>query len=118
MPPLLLKLIFRRIEAAPAPFFVKPIARGIAHKVLHGFVDPQLQLQLDYLEGEVGASGWFVGEQLSVADIQLSFPLEAFAAGGGLDARYPKLSAWLQRIHARPAYQRALERGGDYHLGG
>ena len=119
MPPLLLKLIFRRIETAPAPFFVKPIARGIAHKVLHGFVDPQLKLQLEYLEGEVGAGGWFVGEQLSVADIQLSFPLEAFAARGGLDAaHYPKLSAWLQRIHARPAYQRALQRGGEYHLGG
>jgi glutathione S-transferase len=48
----------------------------------------------------------------------LSFPLEAFAARGGLDATRSRLSAFLQRIHARPAYQRALQRGGEYHLGG
>lgn len=117
MPPLLLKLVFRRVETAPAPFFVKPIARGIAHKVLQSFVDPQLKLHLDYLEGELGRSEWFAGHAFSVADIQLSFPLEAFAARGGLDASYPRLSAFLQRIHARPAYQRALQNGGEYSLG-
>ncbi|TPG11616.1 glutathione S-transferase [Rhodanobacter glycinis] len=117
MPPLLLKLVFRRVETAPAPFFVKPIARGIAHKVQRDFVDPQLKLHLDYLEGELGKSEWFAGDAFSAADIQLSFPLEAFAARGGLDAGYPRLSAFLQRIHARPAYQRALQQGGEYRLG-
>ncbi|OOG65580.1 glutathione S-transferase [Rhodanobacter sp. B04] len=117
MPPLLLKLVFRKVESAPAPFFVKPIARGIAHKVLSSFVDPQLKLHLDYLEGELGQSEWFAGNAFSVADIQLSFPLEAFAARGGLDAGYPRLSTFLQRIHARPAYQRALQNGGEYRLG-
>ncbi|OOG59532.1 glutathione S-transferase [Rhodanobacter sp. C03] len=118
MPPLLLKLVFRKVESAPAPFFVKPIAKGIAHKVMNSFVDPQLKLHLDYLEGELGKNEWFAGNALSAADIQLSFPLEAFAARGGLDARYPRLTAFLQRIHARPAYQRALQNGGEYHLGG
>ena len=118
MPPLLLKLVFRRVETAPAPFFVKPIAKGIAHKVMNSFVDPQLKLHLDYLEGELGKSEWFAGNEFSAADIQLSFPLEAFAARGGLDASYPRLSAFLQRIHARPAYQRALQKGGEYKLGG
>ncbi|HWX65099.1 MAG TPA: glutathione S-transferase [Rhodanobacter sp.] len=117
MPPLLLKLVFRRVENAPMPFFVKPIAKGIAHKAQHSFVDPQLKLHLDYLEGELGKSAWFGGDAFSVADIQLSFPLEAFAARGGLDASYPRLSAFLQRIHARPAYQRALQQGGEYRLG-
>jgi len=117
MPPLLLKLVFRRVETSPMPFFVKPIAKGIAHKVQHGFVDPQLKLHLDYLEGELGKSEWFAGDTFSAADIQLSFPLEAFAARGGLDANYPRLSAFLQRIHARPAYQRALQQGGEYRLG-
>jgi glutathione S-transferase len=117
MPPLLLKLVFRRVETAPMPFFVKPIAKGIARKVQQSFVDPQLQLQLDYLEGELGKSEWFAGDAFSVADIQLSFPLEAFAARGGLDTSYPRLSAFLQRIHARPAYQRALQQGGEYRLG-
>ena len=117
MPPLLLKLVFRRVETSPMPFFVKPIAKGIAHKVMSSFVDPQLKLHLDYLEGELGKSAWFAGDTFSAADIQLSFPLEAFAARGGLDASYPRLSAFLQRIHARLAYQRALQQGGEYRLG-
>ncbi len=117
MPPLLLKLVFRRVETAPMPFFVKPVAKGIAHKVQRSFVDPQLKLHLDYLEGELGKSEWFAGDTFSAADIQLSFPLEAFAARGGLDASYPRLSAFLQGIHARPAYQRALQQGGEYRLG-
>lgn len=117
MPPLLLKLVFRRIETTPMPFFAKPVAKGIARKVQGGFVDPQLKLHLDYLEGELGKSEWFGGDTFGVADIQLSFPLEAFAARGGLDDRYPRLAAFLQRIHARPAYQRALQQGGEYRLG-
>ena len=117
MPPLLLKLVFRRVETAPAPFFVQPVAKGIARKVQRSFIDPQLKLHLDYLEGELGKAEWFAGDAFSVADIQLSFPLEAFAARGGLDSSYPRLSAFLQRIHARPAYQRALQNGGEYRLG-
>jgi len=118
MPLLLLKLVFRRVEATPAPFFVRPVARGIAGKVQRGFVDPQLALQLDYLEGELGKSAWFGGEAFGVADIALSFPLEAAAARAGLDAGRPRLQDFLERIHARPAYRRALERGGAYALAG
>ena len=117
MPPLLLKLVFRRVEKAPAPFFIKPVARGIAGKVQGDFVDPQIKLHLNYLEGQLASSEWFDGVEFSVADIGLSFPLEAAAARAGLDASRPKLSAFLERIHARPAYQRALKRGGDYRLG-
>ncbi len=117
MPPLVMKLVFNRIRTAPAPFFVKPIARNIADKVVRTFIDPQLKSHLDYLESELGPHEWFVGGAFSVADIQLSFPLEAFAARGGLGDDYPRLSAFLERIHARPAYQRALKRGGEYRLG-
>lgn len=114
MPPLLLKLVFDKVESSPMPFFVKPIARGIAQKVKNTFVAPQLKLHLDYLEGELGKSTWFAGEQFSAADIQMSFPLEAAAARAGLDASRPRLMAFLERIHARPAYRRALEKGGEY----
>lgn len=117
MPPLLLKLVFRKVATAPAPFFVRPIARGIAGKVQHAFVDPQITLHLDYLEDELGKSAWFAGDAFGAADIALSFPLEAAAARGGLDASRPRLWAFLQNIHARPAYQRALEKGGAYTLG-
>ena len=118
MPLLLLKLVFQRVQAAPAPFLVRPVVRGVAQKVQAGFVDPQITLHLDYLEGELGETGWFDGEAFSVADIQLSFPLEGAAVRGGLVAkRWPRLVDFLERIHARPAYQRALARGGPYRLG-
>ncbi|MBD9482312.1 glutathione S-transferase [Pseudomonas sp. PDM14] len=114
MPPLLLKLVLDKVESSPMPFFVKPIARGIAQKVKKALITPQLNLHLDYLEGELGKSSWFAGEDFSVADIQLSFPLEAATSRGGLDASRPRLKAFLERIHKRPAYRRALEKGGEY----
>ncbi|WP_198969184.1 glutathione S-transferase [Xylophilus sp. ASV27] len=116
MPPLLLKLVFDRVEKAPAPFFLRPVVRGIAGKAKDGFVLPQIGLHLDYLEGELARGPWFAGEAFSGADIQMSFPVEAAAARGGLDRSRPRLMDWLQRIHARPAHQRALERGGPYAL--
>lgn len=114
MNPLLMKLVFNRILHAPMPFFAKPIARGIANKVLGSFVDPNIRSQLDFMEAELGRSEWFAGAEFSAADIQMSFPLEAAAQRAGLDASRPRLSAFLKRIHARPAYRRALERGGPY----
>jgi len=116
MTPLLMKLVFDRVETSPAPFFVKPIARGIAQRVKKTYITPQINQHMNYLEGELGKHAWFAGEEFSAADIQLSFPLEAAAARGGLDAAWPKLMAFLDRIHRRPAFQRALERGGPYEL--
>lgn len=116
MSPLLLKLVFDKIETAPMPFFVKPIAKAISGKANSSFIMPQINTHLDYLEDELGKSKWFVGDEFTAADVQLSFPIEAAAARGGLDASRPRLMDFLQRIHARPAYQRALERGGKYEL--
>lgn len=117
MPPLLLKLIFDRIEAARMPFFAKPIAKMIAGKAKAAFVMPNIETHLDFMEGELGRSTWFAGEAFSGADIQMSFPVEAAVARGGLDGSRPRLMAYLERIHARPAYHRALERGGPFALG-
>jgi len=116
MPPLLFKLVFDRIETAPMPFFVRPFARAIAGRGKNSFVEPQIKLHLDFMEGELGKSPWFAGSDFTAADIQMSFPLEAAAARAGLDATRPKLTAFLQRIHTRAAYQRALEKGGPYEL--
>ena len=115
MPPLLMKLIFDRIGSGQdMPFFVKPIARAIANKVKGLMVEPNLKRQLDFMEGELGRSEWFAGSDFSAADIQMSFPIEAAHQRAGLDASRPKLMAWLKKIHARPAYKNALERGGPY----
>jgi glutathione S-transferase len=116
MPPLLMSLIFARIPKQPMPFFVRPVARGIADKVLTNFISPQLKAHRDYLESELKESDWFAGKTFTAADIQMSFVVEAFAARGGLGKSKNRLNDWLQRIHERPAYQRALQRGGPYAL--
>lgn len=115
-PLLLMKLFFGRIEKGPMPFFAKPVARAIVAKVMGGFVTPNLERNFDYLEGELARSTWFAGEEFSGADVQMSFPLEAAASRGGLDAKRPKAMAFLDRIHARPAYRKAIERGGEYSI--
>jgi glutathione S-transferase len=114
MPPLLLKLVFDRIESGPMPFFVRPVARGIAQRVKAAFVQPQIDRQLDYMESELGKHPWFAGEGFTAADIQMSFPIKAAAARGGLDERRPRLMDFLERIQSRSAFRRASARGGPY----
>jgi glutathione S-transferase len=100
MPPLLLKLVVDRL--------------GLLGRPAKGFVNAQLKLHLDYLEAELAATPWFVGDRFSAADIMLSFPLEAATDRAGLDQTRPRLMDFLHRIHARAAYKRALEKGGAY----
>ena len=86
MPYLFMKLVFGRLPSR-VPWFMKPVAKAIA-----------------------------AGAEFSAADIQMSFPLEASAARSPLFKQLPKLSAFVERIHARPAYKRALEKGGGYEM--
>ena len=122
MPPLLLKLVFDTMEDSPLPLLVrpmvKPILKAISGKAKSSFIMPQINTHLDYLEAELVKSKWFAGDEFSAADIALSFPIEAAAARGGLNHSRPLLMNYLNQIHARPAYQRALERGGEYELAG
>lgn len=114
MPLLLLKLIFDRLSQPPMPLLLRPVAGLIAKGVTKSFVTPRLDQHLDFLESELARSTWFAGEELSGADIQLSFPLEAAASRAGLGDSRPRLKDFVERVHARPAYRRALERGGPY----
>jgi glutathione S-transferase len=116
MPPLLLSLVFRKMPEAPMPFLVRPLVRGIAAKAQSGFVRPQLESHLDFMEAELERTDWFAGEEFSAADIQMSFPLEAAEAAGLLGEDRPRLQSFVERIRARPAYQRALKKGGPYDL--
>lgn len=114
MPPLLLKLVFDRLERAPMPLIVRPIARTIARRAKRQFVEPQIAEHLAYLEAELGKSQWFAGDAFSAADIQMSYPIEAAAARVGLDSGRPRLKTFLARIRDRPAYRRALQRSGEH----
>ncbi len=116
MSPLLLSLIFNRMPKAPMPFFVRPVVRAVADKFKAAFIGPQLKLHLDYIERELGKHGWFAGEEFSAADVQMSFPLEVARARGALGDARPHIAAWLEKIHARPAYGRALQTGGPFEL--
>ena len=115
MPFLLMKLVFGELPKR-SPALIRPIARALSNGAQGGFIDPELKAHLDFLEGELTKTRWFAGEAFSAADVQMSFPLEAAVGRAGLDASRPRLTAWLSAIHARPAYKRALERGGPYDL--
>jgi len=115
MPLLVMKLVLSRVPQA-VPGIIRPIARRIVSGIEDLYLGPNLRLHFDYLEGELGKSEWFVGSEFTAADVQMSFPLEAEAARGESDKPRPRLKAFLERIHARPAYKRALEKGGPYEL--
>ncbi|WP_414899868.1 glutathione S-transferase family protein [Sphingomonas flavalba] len=100
MPPLLVMLVVRRL--------------GLLGRPARATIQRMIDRHLDYLEGELAGSEWFVGDGITAADIMLSFPLEAARQRAGLDETRPRLIGWLERIHARPAYQRALAAGGPY----
>jgi len=117
MPPLLLKLVFTRLPTN-APVLVRPIVRGIAGRAQTSFIDPQLVAHFDYWEGELEKAEWFAGDDFTAADIMMSFPLEAAADRGGVRVGRPKVAAFLKKIHVRPAYRKALERGGPYAYAG
>ena len=114
MPPLLLQLIFDRIATNPVPWPISAIARRIAGSVQSSFIAPNLKRHLDFIESELAAHTWFAGEEFTAADVQMSFPLEAAVSRAGLDSGRPRSIAFLERIHARDGYQRALRRGGPY----
>jgi glutathione S-transferase len=115
MPPLLMKLVFDKVQEAKVPFFIKPVLKGVAAQVNKAFIGPNLTRLMAFLEAELAGRDWFTGKQFSAADIQMSYPVEAAAARGVFSATsHPKLAAWLDRIHARPAFARALAAGGPY----
>ena len=113
MTPLLLKLIFSQIPKR-APLLARPVAKGIARGMNERMIDPQIAAHTAYWEAELARTEWFAGDSFSAADIMMSFPVEAAGSRVGYGPDKPRLKAFLERIHARPAYVRALERGGPY----
>ncbi|MYL98569.1 glutathione S-transferase [Novosphingobium sp. FGD1] len=100
MPPLLIKLVLGRV-----PLFGRSAQKRI---------QPMIDVHLDFVESELASRPWFAGETFSAADVMMSFPLEAARGRAGLDRSRPATIEWLAKIHARPAYQAALARGGPY----
>jgi glutathione S-transferase len=100
MPPLLALLVVNRL--------------GILGRPARGPIQQMLGVHLDWLESELATRDWFAGDEFTAADVMMSFPLEASRSRAGLDGTRPNLVDWLERIHARPAYGAALQKGGPY----
>lgn len=109
---LVMKLVFRTIPTQPMPFFVRPIARTLCDQVQKKLIDPNLTTALAFMEGHLAQHRWFAGEHLSMADFQMSFAVEAALSRSNEGTRHPLLLAYRERINQRPAYQRALAKGG------
>lgn len=109
---LVMKLVFMTIPTQPMPFFVRPIARKLCAQVQKKLVDPNVGTALAFMESHLASHDWFAGAQLSIADFQMSFPVEAALSRGAKLGNYPRLMAYKERMVARPAYRRALEKGG------
>lgn len=116
MPPLLIRLIFSKVRTG-APFFIRPISGRIADQVDKAFTNQQIKTHFTYVNDYLGKHPWFAGDQISAADIQMSFPLEAALARGTMGEQYPHIMEYVERFQNRPAYLRALEAGGDYEFG-
>ena len=109
---LVMQLVFDTIPRQPMPFFVRPIARALCSKVQQKLIHPNVQTALVFIDGHLAKNRWFAGEHLSMADFQMSFAVEAALARGGDESQWPHLVAYRQRMQERPAYQRALDKGG------
>ncbi|MEK9802578.1 MAG: glutathione S-transferase [Curvibacter sp.] len=109
---LVMKLVFMTIPRQPMPFFVRPIARKLCASVIGKLIDPNVTGALAYMEQHLARNAWFAGEAISLADFQMSFAVEAALTRGTDTTPYPHVRAWRERVNARPAYQRALQRGG------
>lgn len=114
MPLLVMKLVLSKVPER-VPFLIRPIARAIVGGVGTGFLEPNLATHLAFIDAELARSPWLAGDALTGADVMMSFPLEAVLARAGGD-RFPRIAAYVKKIEARPAYQRALKRGGPFEL--
>ena len=109
---LVMKLVFVTLPTRPMPFFAKPVARAMCGKVQAQLIDPNLQAATAFIEDHLARYPWFAGEHLTMADFQMSFAVEALLSRATATGGRPRLDAWLARVRARPAYQRAEAKGG------
>ena len=109
---MVMKLVFVSIPTQPMPFFVRPIARAICSGVQDKLINPNLDTALAFIEQHLSQHTWFAGDHLTMADFQMSFPVEAALSRSKDAAAYPHLNAYCERMKARPAYQRAVQKGG------
>ncbi|MGB9096354.1 glutathione S-transferase family protein [Erwinia sp.] len=115
MPLLVMKLIFSRMGKPPVPWLLRPIGNAFGKGVQKGYLDKQLATHREFIEQHLASNEWFAGPHFSIADVQMSFPIQALSARGGA-ANSPAIQAWLTKVQNRAAWQRALQQGGEVKL--
>ena len=104
MPVLFTRLVLSRV----------PLLGGISLRKFQ----PMIDVHVNYVEAELGRYPWFAGDGFTAADVMMSYPLEVARGRAGISrGTHPRIFAWVESIHARPAYQAALARGGPYAFG-
>lgn len=115
MPYMVMKLVFEKIKTSPMPFFAKPIAKKIVNKASTSFIAPNIATHMKYIENHLSDREWFCGKEMSGADFQMIFPLEAAVARKVVsNEQFPNIVKYVKQVHERPAYQAALKASGDY----
>jgi glutathione S-transferase len=112
MPYMVFSLVVQRVESAKVPFFIKPITRGIAGKIRSSFLAPNIDRNLEFINGHLESNSWFCGENMSAADVQMSFPLQAARSRIEIAQRYPAIDRFVDTIENLPSFVRATEKGG------
>lgn len=117
MPILLMKLVFNSLGKPPVPFGLRTLGKGLGKGVQKAWLNPQLETHARFIEAHLSENSWFAGDRLSMADIQMSFPIFALLARGGID-NLTHTQAWKKKVEMRPAWQRAIQQGGPFDLPG
>ena len=117
MPLLLMKLIFASLGKPPIPFGLRALGSVLGQGVQKAWLNRQLETHARYIESYLSENSWFAGEHFSMADIQMSFPIFALLARGGIE-NLPHIQAWKEKIEMRPGWQRTLEQGGPFNIPG
>lgn len=115
MPLLVMKLIFGRMGKPPVPWLLRPVGNAFGKGVQKAWLDKQLETHRVFIEKHLSYHEWFAGSRFSIADVQMSFPLQALSVRGGA-ADSPAIQSWLEKVQHRPAWQRALKQGGELSL--
>ncbi|MBP2169368.1 glutathione S-transferase [Erwinia toletana] len=115
MPLLVMKLIFSRMGKPPVPWLLRPVGAAFGKGVQKGYLDKQIATHQQFIEQHLATHPWFAGQHFSIADIQMSFPVQALATRGATELQ-PHTRGWLEKIQARAAWHRAIAQGGELTL--
>ncbi|MEO1270240.1 MAG: glutathione binding-like protein, partial [Myxococcota bacterium] len=109
MPPLLIRLVFSRLSQPPVPLPFRPFGWMVAKGVDAAYLGAEINRHMDFMNTTLANQPWFVGDNFTAADIQMSFPLLATQSHLG---KRPHIKAFLKRCQQRPAFKKAISKGG------